>query len=126
MKIKRLEHVAITVKDMDKARETWVDVLGIGQEYEEQIGQTKLAMLPVGETYLELLQATGPDSPVNAWMDKAGEGLWHLCFEVDDIDNAINSYTALLEPLMLGFMGLLVGYVVIACFLPLYQLVDAF
>ncbi|MCA9779907.1 MAG: type II secretion system F family protein [Candidatus Eremiobacteraeota bacterium] len=44
----------------------------------------------------------------------------------DDIDNAINSYTALLEPLMLGFMGLLVGYVVIACFLPLYQLVDAF
>ncbi|MCA8928058.1 MAG: VOC family protein [Alphaproteobacteria bacterium] len=89
MKIKRLEHVAITVKDMDKARETWVDVLGIGQEYEEQIGQTKLAMLPVGETYLELLQATGPDSPVNAWMDKAGESLWHLCFEVDDIDNAI-------------------------------------
>ncbi|MGJ7459461.1 VOC family protein [Halomonas sp. RA08-2] len=35
MKIKRLEHVAITVKDMDKARETWVDVLGIDQEYEE-------------------------------------------------------------------------------------------
>ena len=44
----------------------------------------------------------------------------------DDIDNAINSYTALLEPLMLGVMGLLVGYVVIACFLPLYQLVGAF
>ena len=44
----------------------------------------------------------------------------------DDIDNAINSYTALLEPLMLGVMGLLVGYVVIAVFLPLYQLVDAF
>ena len=44
----------------------------------------------------------------------------------EDIDNAINSYTALLEPLMLGAMGLLVGYVVIAVFLPLYQLVDAF
>ena len=44
----------------------------------------------------------------------------------EDIDNAINSYTALLEPLMLGVMGLLVGYVVIAVFLPLYQLVDAF
>ncbi len=89
MKIKRLEHVAITVKDMDKARNTWVDVLGINQEYEEQIGQTKLAMLPVGQTYIELLEATGPDSPVNEWMDKSGESLWHLCFEVDDIDAAV-------------------------------------
>ena len=89
MKIKRLEHVAITVNDMDKARETWVDVLGIGQEYEEQIGQTKLAMLPVGQTYIELLQATGPDSPVNDWMEKSGESLWHLCFEVEDIDGAV-------------------------------------
>tara|TARA_R110002110_G_C13131836_1_gene688892 strand:- start:203 stop:610 length:408 start_codon:yes stop_codon:yes gene_type:complete len=89
MKIKRLEHVAITVKDMDKARDTWVNVLGIGQEYEEQIGETKLAMLPVGQTYIELLEATGPDSPVNEWMDKAGESLWHLCFEVEDIDSAV-------------------------------------
>ncbi|MBB3191958.1 methylmalonyl-CoA epimerase [Halomonas cerina] len=89
MKIKRLEHVAITVKDMDKARETWVDVLGIPQEYEEEVEETRLAMLPVGETYIELLEAVGPASPVNAWMDQAGESLWHLCFEVDDIDCAV-------------------------------------
>jgi type IV pilus assembly protein PilC len=44
----------------------------------------------------------------------------------EDIQNAIEAYTALLEPMMLGFMGLLVGYVVIGVFLPLYQLVDAF
>ncbi|QTP56548.1 methylmalonyl-CoA epimerase [Billgrantia sulfidoxydans] len=89
MKIKRLEHVAITVKDMDRARETWVDVLGIAQEYEEEIQGTRLAMLPVGETYIELLQAVGPDSPVHAWMDEAGESLWHLCFEVEDIEGAV-------------------------------------
>lgn len=89
MKIKRLEHVAITVKNMDDARNTWMNVLGIGQEYEEQIGQTKLAMLPVGQTYIELLSAEGPDSPVNAWMDQNGESLWHLCFEVEDIDEAV-------------------------------------
>jgi methylmalonyl-CoA/ethylmalonyl-CoA epimerase len=90
VKIKRLEHVAITVKDMDEARNTWMSVLGIGQEYDEQIGDTKLAMLPVGETYIELLQATGPDSGVNAWMEKNGESLWHLCFEVEDIDAALD------------------------------------
>lgn len=89
MKIKRLEHIAITVKDMNRARETWVDVLGIAQEYEEEIQETRLAMLPVGETYIELLQAVGPNSPVHAWMGKAGESLWHLCFEVDDIDGAV-------------------------------------
>ncbi len=88
MKIKRLEHVAITVKDMDEARSTWMNVLGIDQEYEEQIGQTKLAMLPVGQTYIELLSSEGKDSPVNAWMDQNGESIWHLCFEVEDIDEA--------------------------------------
>ena len=89
MKIKRLEHVAITVKDMDEARNTWMNVLGIGQEYEEQIGQTKLAMLPVGQTYIELLSSEGKDSPVNEWMDKNGESIWHLCFEVENIDEAV-------------------------------------
>ena len=89
MKIKRLEHVAITVKDMDEARNTWMNVLGIGQEYEEQIGQTKLAMLPVGETYIELLASPNQDSPINQWMENHGESIWHLCFEVEDIDEAV-------------------------------------
>ena len=93
MKIKRLEHVAITVSDMDKARDSWMNVLGIGQEYEEQIGDTRLAMLPVpgqnGQTYIELLSAEGPQSPVNGWMAENGESLWHLCFEVEDIDEAV-------------------------------------
>ena len=89
MKIKRLEHVAITVNDMDDAKNTWANVLGITQEYEEQIGQTRLSMLPVGETYIELLSAEGPDSPVNEWKAKHGESIWHLCFEVDDVDAAV-------------------------------------
>lgn len=89
MKIKRLEHVAITVNDMDEAKNTWANVLGITQEYEEQIGQTKLAMLPVGQTYIELLSAEGPESPVNEWKDKHGESIWHLCFEVENIDEAV-------------------------------------
>ncbi len=89
MKIKRLEHVAITVKNMDQARDTWMNVLGIGQEYDEMVGQTRLAMLPVGQTYIELLSSEGPDSPVNEWMDRNGESIWHLCFEVEDIDEAL-------------------------------------
>jgi methylmalonyl-CoA/ethylmalonyl-CoA epimerase len=89
MKIKRLEHVAITVKDMDAARHTWQDVLGLDEEYAERIGDTMLSMLPVGQTYIELLQAVGPASPVNEWMEKNGESIFHLCFEVEDIDASV-------------------------------------
>jgi methylmalonyl-CoA epimerase len=65
------------------------NTFGIDVEYEEQIGQTRLAMLPVGETYLELLEGQGPDSGVTQWIKEKGTGLFHICFEVEDIDGAL-------------------------------------
>ena len=47
-------------------------------------------MFPVGETYLELLEADGPNSPVADWISKRGQSLYHLCFEVEDIDAALD------------------------------------
>lgn len=89
MKIKRIEHIAIAVDSMGKSMDLFRDVFGLGVEYEEQIGQTKLAMLPVGETYVELLEGQGPDSGVTKWIAEKGSGLFHICFEVEDIDAAI-------------------------------------
>jgi methylmalonyl-CoA/ethylmalonyl-CoA epimerase len=67
------------------------DTLGIEMEYEEKIGATRLAMFPVGETYLELLSsdASAQDSRVTEWIEENGQSLFHLCFEVDDIDAAL-------------------------------------
>ena len=65
------------------------NTFGIPLEYEEQIGATRLAMLPVGETYIELLESKAPDSGVNQWIAEKGEGLFHICFEVEDIDGAL-------------------------------------
>jgi methylmalonyl-CoA/ethylmalonyl-CoA epimerase len=65
------------------------DTFGLEVEYEQQIGPTRLAMLPVGETYLELLEGQGPDSGVSKWIKEKGAGLFHICFEVDDIDAAL-------------------------------------
>ena len=56
MKIKRVEHIAIAVDSLKQSMDLLQDTFGIKVEYEEQIGQTRLAMLPVGETYLELLE----------------------------------------------------------------------
>ncbi len=90
MKIKRVEHVAIAVNDMRESMAVLENALGLKMEYEEQIGSTKLAMYPVGETYLELLQAVGPDSGVAGWIAEKGQSLYHLCFEVEDIDGALD------------------------------------
>ncbi|MFN4090036.1 MAG: VOC family protein [Alphaproteobacteria bacterium] len=89
MKIKRVEHVAIAVHDMRESMRMLERTLGLQMEYEEQIGATKLAMYPVGETYIELLQAAGPQSKVADWVAEKGQSLFHLCFEVEDIDGAL-------------------------------------
>jgi methylmalonyl-CoA epimerase len=90
MKIKRIEHVAIAVQSLSQSIDLLKNTFGLSLEYEEQIGQTRLAMLPVGQTYVELLQGLGPESGVTKWMgESGGPGLFHICFEVEDIDGAL-------------------------------------
>lgn len=89
MKIKRVEHIAIAVESLGASMEMLRNTFGLAAEYEEQIGQTRLAMLPVGETYLELLEGHGPESGVTKWIGEKGPGLFHICFEVEDIDGAL-------------------------------------
>ena len=89
MKIKRVEHIAVVVKDMAKTGKMLEDIFGLKMEYEEQIKSTKLGMFPVGETYIELLQAAAPDSQVAQVLAEKGESYYHICFEVDDIDAAV-------------------------------------
>ena len=89
MKIKRVEHIAIAVDSIAESTRMLRDTFGIEVEYEEQRPSTRLAMLPIGETYLELLQGNGPDSAVTRWIDAKGTGLFHICFEVADIDAAL-------------------------------------
>ena len=89
MKIKRVEHIAIAVDSIQQSLGLMRDAFGLELEYQEQIGDTKLAMLPVGESYIELLESTGPESGVNKWISEKGTGLYHICFEVEDIESAI-------------------------------------
>ena len=94
MKIKRIEHVAIAVDDMAQSMALLEQAFGLRLEYEEQIGKTRLAMYPVGQTYVELLQAVGPESGVAKWIAEKGQSLFHLCFEVEDIDGALDELKA--------------------------------
>jgi methylmalonyl-CoA/ethylmalonyl-CoA epimerase len=92
MKIKRIEHVAIAVNNIAQMRDIFENKLGIAMEYEEHMPEygTTLAMFPVGETYLELLQSDNAESGTCRWIRERGEGLFHICLEVEDIDAAMS------------------------------------
>jgi methylmalonyl-CoA/ethylmalonyl-CoA epimerase len=89
MKIKRIEHVAVAVKNMQASIDLLQDAFGLKLEYQETIGDIRLAMLPVGETYIELLDGVQRESAIGRQIPEQGEGLFHLCFEVEDIDAAL-------------------------------------
>lgn len=91
MKVKRVEHVAIAVRNLGEVMGIFQDKLGLRLEYEEDFPQyaTKIAMYPVGETYLELLAPTDASSDVATWLADHGQGLYHICLEVEDIEGAL-------------------------------------
>ena len=96
MKIKRIEHVAVAVKSIAAMRDVLENKLGIEMEYEEHLPEhsTSLAMFPIGETYIELLQSDTPDTGTSKWIAEHGEGLFHICLEVDDIDASMRELSA--------------------------------
>jgi methylmalonyl-CoA/ethylmalonyl-CoA epimerase len=89
---KRLHHVGIAVHSLDEGAGTWgPDGLGLLEEGREDVASagTRVAMFPVGESRVELLEAMAEDTPVGKFLASRGPGIHHLCFEVDDIEAEI-------------------------------------
>ncbi len=86
--ITRINHVAIVVEDLDAALRFWRDALGLPlSKTEENPGENvDIAFLPVGESEIELLEPTDPESGIGKYLAKKGQGMHHLCVEVDDIE----------------------------------------
>jgi methylmalonyl-CoA/ethylmalonyl-CoA epimerase len=89
--IKKINHVAIVVKDIDSALGFWRDQLGLELDHIEDVPSqaSKVAFLPVGGSEVELVQPTDPESGLGKYLEKRGEGLHHLCVEVDDIEGML-------------------------------------
>lgn len=81
-----LDHIGIAVRSLD-ATKIYED-LGLTVDHIETVATqgVKTAFLPAGDARLELLEPTGPESPVAKYIEKRGEGIHHLCFRVDDIE----------------------------------------
>ena len=85
--IKKLDHIGIVVHDIEEARQAY-EALGLTVTHVKEVPnqQVKVAFLPVGDTELELVQPTTADSGVVRFLEKCGEGIHHICFEVEDIE----------------------------------------
>ncbi len=86
--IKKINHVAIVVRDIEESLKFWEDQLGLKLDHIEVVPtqHSRVAFIPVGDSEVELVQPTSTDSGLAAYLEKRGEGMHHLCFEVDDID----------------------------------------
>ena len=96
--IRRIDHVAIAVRDCARATEQYVKLLGAEhirtEELREKAGVVRVAYLRIGENVLSLVQSLEPDGFINKHIDKHGEGLHHMGLEVDDLDAFVGNIEA--------------------------------
>ncbi|HET6843194.1 MAG TPA: methylmalonyl-CoA epimerase [Candidatus Angelobacter sp.] len=90
-----IDHLGIAVKSLDQARKFY-ELLGLTVSGEETVPHEKVrvAMVPMGESRIELLEATSPDSVIAKFLEKRGEGLHHVALHVPDLPKAVEALKA--------------------------------
>jgi len=86
-KAMKIDHIGIATRQLEEGLAVWRDALGLRIDSTEEIAEqgVRVAMLAVGETHVELLEALTPDSPVGKFLAKRGPGIHHIALEIDDI-----------------------------------------
>ncbi|MEM0287582.1 MAG: methylmalonyl-CoA epimerase [Nitrososphaerota archaeon] len=89
--VRRLEHIGIAVNDINSVLPFYLERMGLTLAWEEDVPEekVKIAMLSAGDVYIELLEPTSSESSVYKFLQKRGEGLHHIAFEVEDVDSAV-------------------------------------
>jgi len=91
MQIKRIDHIGIAVPDIQDALEFFQSALGMSLDHiaDEEGGRTKVAFMPVGDSDVELVSPQDIESGLAKFLTKRGEGIHHICFEVDEIEGIL-------------------------------------
>lgn len=87
----KIDHIGIATDGIDRAAMFWREALGVAVSDTEEVAEqgVRVSMLPVGESRIELLEATGADSPIAKFLEKRGPGIHHIALRVDDIRAAL-------------------------------------
>lgn len=96
MKPSHIEHIGIAVKNLEESIRYWEEVMGLTCYAVEEVADQKVrtAFFMVGQTKIELLESTDPEGPIGKFIEKKGEGIHHLAFAVDNVNEALESTAA--------------------------------
>lgn len=85
--VEKVEHIGIAVKDLDKSNQLFAQLLGKEHYKIEEVASegVRTSFFETGDSKIELLEATNPESPIARFIDKKGEGIHHIAFDVKDI-----------------------------------------
>jgi methylmalonyl-CoA/ethylmalonyl-CoA epimerase len=114
----KINHLGIATKGIDEALKFWEDALGLENVHTEIVEDQKVrvAMLPIGESRIELLEPTSEDSPISKFIEKRGGGIHHIAVEVENIEATLAKLKAqgmrlIDETPRIGAEGCLVAFV---------------
>jgi methylmalonyl-CoA epimerase len=98
----KIDHIGIAVRDIDQALQVYQEALGLhlDQVVDVPDQQVRVAFLPVGESNIELVQPTSEASGTARFIDKRGEGIHHICVQVEDLEAALEQLKASGVPLI--------------------------
>ena len=87
----KINHLGIATNGIDEALKFWAGALGLENVHTETVEDQKVrvAMLPIGESKIELLESTSADSPISKFIEKRGGGIHHIAVEVEDIESSL-------------------------------------
>lgn len=98
--IRKIAHIGVAVKNIEEAEKFYEEVLSLKIHDREHLGEIKASFIPVGDTAIELLQSTTPEGVISKFIEKRGEGVHHIAYQVENIDQALADLKAKGIPLI--------------------------
>jgi len=92
--LKKINHIAIAVNNIEEAAKFYQNVLGLNLSGIEMVAtqKTRVGFFKIGESNIELVQPAQSDSPLVKFLETKGQGIHHICFEVDDVEAELKAY----------------------------------
>ena len=92
--LKKINHIAVAVNNIEEAAKFYQNVLGLTLTGVEVVvpQKTKVGFFRIGESNIELVQPSEPDSPLVKFLETKGQGIHHVCFEVDDVESEVKAF----------------------------------
>ena len=98
--IRKIAHIGVAVKNIEEVEKFYSEILSLKILDREQAKDIKAAFIPVGDTAIELLQGTDPEGVIPKFIEKKGEGIHHVAYQVENIEKALEELKAKGVPLI--------------------------